>query len=131
MKRSYRTHTTLLLTGALIIATSATAWWLTSPQSVRRTGEIIVLLVGCIHALDQRRRLPMHSPLPLCVGTVIGLAIALFGHRAGSLFPTVLALAAGVAWTCVLLGRYMKRHAPSVPAGTPASVHAELAIGEG
>jgi hypothetical protein len=118
MKYSRRTQTVLFGSAALIAAIAATAWWLSSPQNVRRAGEGIVLLVGCIQAIEQRRRLPMRSPLLLSAGLLIALSFALLARRAGPIFPTVLAVAVVVAWTCVAIGRLWRRYRGRADAGT-------------
>jgi hypothetical protein len=101
----------LLAAGTLIVAIASTAWWLSSPQGLRRTGEAIVFLVGAVCCVGHCRRLPPASPAVL-FATVLG-GVALIEKPGGPLFPIALAVLAGLTWTGVVVvrsaGPYVRR----------------------
>src|SRR5678815_765898 len=92
-------HTLMLAAAALILAVGSTTWLLSSPESVRRAGRAVVLLAGMVYGVQQLRRVRMTpSPVVLC-STVIVFGLLMLGKRMGPLFPVMLAVAVGLAWS--------------------------------
>jgi hypothetical protein len=97
MKR--HTSLTLLAGGTLILAIAAAAWWISSPQGVRRAGEAIVLLAGMVGALAHVRRVPSASPAVLFTTVIGGLVV--IARPGGPLFPIALCVSVAITWAIV------------------------------
>jgi hypothetical protein len=95
-----RTSLILLAAGTLIILAILSASWLTSsPRSLRRATEAIVLIAGTVSALGRVRRVTSATPAVLYTTVIVGLVV--IARPGGPLFPIVLSAGVALAWASV------------------------------
>ena len=95
MKRS---QLVLIAAAIVVLAFASTAWWASSPRSMRKTGEAMVILMTAVTTITYRRRLPPPSPAVLC-WTLVGLGVVTATRRFGSAYAIAVTVFAGLAWT--------------------------------
>jgi hypothetical protein len=84
----------------------AGGWWLNSGEGVVTT---IVVLFGVAVAVCLRSDAPWHRAAALSIGSVTGMAAALFWVGPGTIWPIVMAVAAVLTAASVFAGAVVAR----------------------